>query len=188
MTGRCSATEVGAVRAGSGSGRGGPGGLGGGEVEGGGSDVEGGDGEVEGGPRGGGGEAGRPRAAAVRMSATSTPAGDDDEVGATAKWGRRRRSGARDRFGGEVVAGGKPFLVKSKVTVARYRKRAISKLAIARFRERASATSSSFFPFFIHFSLHYIFFLSPFSISFIFIYFSILFHFILFSLAVAIYA
>ena len=91
--------EVGAARAGSGSGCGGPGGLGGGEVEGGGSDVEGGDGEVEGGPRGGGGEAGRPRAAAVRMSAASTPAGDDGEVGETAaKWGERSiwgRSGGR---------------------------------------------------------------------------------------------
>ena len=84
---------------------------------------------------------------------------------------------ARDRFGGEVVAGGKLFLVKSIITVARYRKRAIAKLAIACFRERATATSSSFFPFFIYFSLHFIFFLSPFSISFIFIYFSIRFSF-----------
>ena len=98
------------------------------------------------------------------MSAASTPAGYGGEVGVTAKWGRRRRSGARDRFGGEVVAGGKPFLVKSKITVAR-------------FSERATSTSSSFFPFFIYFSLHFIFFLSPFSISFIFFYFSICFLF-----------
>ena len=100
VAGRCSVTKVGAARAGSGSGCGGPGGLGGievegggGEIEGGGGEVEGGDGEVEGGPRGGGGEAGRPRAAAVRMSAASMPAGDSGEVGATAKWRRRRRSG-----------------------------------------------------------------------------------------------
>ena len=52
-----------------------------------------GGGEVEGGLRGGGGEAGRPRASAVRMSAASMPAGDSGEVGATAKWRRRRRSG-----------------------------------------------------------------------------------------------
>ena len=109
VAGRCSATEVGAARAGSGSGRGGPGGLGGGEVEGGGGEVEGGDGEVEGGPRGGGGEVGRPRAAAVRMSAASMPAGEGDKVG-------RRRSGGDggevwgEGFGGEVVAGGKPIL------------------------------------------------------------------------------
>ena len=99
-------------------------------------------------------------------------------MGATAKWGRRLQSGARDRFGGEVVAGGKPFLVKSKVTVVRYRKRAIAKLAIARFSKHATAMPSSLFsPFSFIFLYILYFFLSPFSISFIFIYFSICFSF-----------
>ena len=66
-----------------------------------------------------------------------------------AKWGRRRSGGdggeARDRFGGEVVARGKPFLLKSKVTVVRYKKHAIAKLAIARFTKRATAKHVSFF-------------------------------------------
>ena len=115
----------------------------------------------------------------MRMSAASTAAEDGGEVGATAKWARRRRSGVRDRFGGEVMVGGKPFLVKSKVTVARYRKRAIAKLAIAHFRERATATSSSFFPFSFFFFTFYNF---PF-FFFYFFHFHLLFYsfFILFS-------
>ena len=88
---------------------------------------------------------------------------------------------ARDRFGGEVMAGGKPFLVKSKIMVARYRKCVIAKLAIARFSERATATSSSFFPF--SFIFLYIIFFS--FLLFLFLSFSFTFHFIFFSLAVA---
>ena len=71
-----------------------------------GGEVEGGDGELEGGPRGGGDEAGRPRAAAVRISAASMPAGDDGEVGRrrsgemTAKWGNGARLYIWGRSGG----------------------------------------------------------------------------------------
>ena len=98
-----------------------------------------------------------------------------------AKWGdgesgRRRRGGSRDLGEKWWPGGGKP-LVKSNIVVARYYKRAIAKLAIASFTKRATAIPSSFFPFFVYFFLHFIFFLSPFSISFIFIYFSICFSF-----------
>ena len=47
---------------------------------------------------------------------------------------RRRRSGATvgwvEVFGGEVVAGGNDFLVKSNLAVARFAKSAIAKVAI----------------------------------------------------------
>ena len=61
------------------------------------------------------------------------------------------------------------------IAAAHFVKTAIAILAIARFRKRATAIPSPFFPLFVYFSLHFIFFLSPFSISFIFIYFSICF-------------
>ena len=132
------ATEVGAGWAGSGSGRGGLGGLGDGEVEGGGDEVEGGDSEVEGDPRGGGGETGRPRAAAVRMSAASTPAGDDGEVGATAKWGRRQRRVRRGIWGRSGGRRESVFWVKSNLAVACFAKRAIAKIATAVFTRCAA--------------------------------------------------
>ena len=71
-------------------------------------EVEGGHGEVEGGPRGGGGEAGRPQAEAVRMNAASMPAGDSSKVGATTKWGRRQRRVGRGIWG-RSGGRGKPF-------------------------------------------------------------------------------
>ena len=89
------------------------------------------------------------------------------------KWG--------EGFGGEVVAGGNHFWVKSKITVARYRKRAIAKLAIARFLKVATASPFSFFPFLLLFFFTFYFF--PFSFfyffhfNFLFYLFLILFYF-----------
>ena len=62
----------------------------------------------------------------------------------TAKWGdgesgRQRRTGWVEGFGGQVVAGGNGFLVKSNLAVARLVKRAIAKIAIAVFTKRAAA-------------------------------------------------
>ena len=68
-------------------------------------------------------------------------------------------------------------VVKSEVVVARSGKRATATLATTRSWIRATATPFSFFPFFIYFSSHFIFFLSPYSISFIFNYLSICFPF-----------
>ena len=148
---------------------------------------------------------------AVRLRAASGGGGEDErgihagrrrwrsesdgEVGETAaKWG--------EGFGGEVVAGRNHFWVKSKITVARYRKRAIAK----RVSENALLLRlHPFFPFpFIFlYILYFSFLLFPF-FSFIFLYilffpfllflflsfsftFLIVFHFILFPLAAALY-
>ena len=66
----------------------------------------------------------------------STSAGDGGEVG------RRRiremAAGWVKGFGGEVVAGGNSFLVKSNLAVAHFVKRAIAKIAIAVFTKRAA--------------------------------------------------
>ena len=78
---------------------------------------------------------------------------------------------------GEVAVGKNDRAVKSGVAVARSRKCATAKLATTFSSIRATAIPLSFSPFFIYFSSHFIFFLSPFSISFIFIYFSICFPF-----------
>ena len=68
-------------------------------------------------------------------------------------------------------------MVNSEVAVAHSRKRATAKLATARSGIHATATPFSFFPFSFIF-LHFLFFfLSPYSISFIFNYPSIFFPF-----------
>ena len=68
-------------------------------------------------------------------------------------------------------------MVKSEVAVARSRKPATATLATARSVIHATATPFSFFPLFIYFSSHFIFLISPYSISFIFNYLSIFFPF-----------
>ena len=78
---------------------------------------------------------------------------------------------------GEVAAWGRTDpVVKSGVAVARSRKSAAAILATARSVIHATATPFSFSPFSFSF-LHFIFFLSPYSISFIFNYLSICFPF-----------
>ena len=68
-------------------------------------------------------------------------------------------------------------MVKSEVAVAHSGKCATATLATTRSGIRATATTFSFFPFFIYFSSHFIFSISPSSISFIFNYLSICFSF-----------